>query len=123
MSARSVFAFEHKIRIEAPSHAVSQTNRNWDRDYGCPEGFGGFGGFAFVACTGPFRGMECCFDDGVRFVAGLVATPLIQYYDATQDQDFLLNRLLPFLKNVGCGHVGITLLVQISWLLCFFASV
>ena len=50
----------------------------WDRDFGCPGGFGGFDGIEFVACAGPFRGMECCFDDGERFVAGLVATPLIQ---------------------------------------------
>jgi hypothetical protein len=51
---------------------------DWDHDLGCPEGFGGFKGVEFVACSGPFRGMECCFDDGERFVAGLVATPLIQ---------------------------------------------
>ena len=46
--------------------------KDWDHDYGCPKGFGGFDGMAFVSCTGPFQSMECSFDDGTRFVAGLV---------------------------------------------------
>lgn len=78
---------------------------DWDHGFGCEEGFGGFDGVAFVSCCGPFRGMECSFDDGTRFVAGLAATPLLQYYDATQDRAFLLHRLLPFMeqvRTVGC---------------------
>ena len=75
--------------------------KDWDHDYGCPVGFGGFQGLAFVSCTGPFHGMECSFDDGTRFVAGLVATPMIQYYDGTQDQWFLKHELVPFLKDVA----------------------
>ena len=51
---------------------------DWDHDFGCAPGFGGFKGFAFVSCTGPFDGMACCFDDGTRFVAGMVATPLVR---------------------------------------------
>jgi hypothetical protein len=53
------------------------------------------------ACTGPFAGMECCFDDGERFVAGLVATPLVEYYDLTQNRDFLSETLMPFLRGVA----------------------
>jgi hypothetical protein len=58
-------------------------------------------GYAFVSCTGPFDGMACCFDDGTRFVAGMVATPLIQYYDATLDRTFLDSTLLPYLRGVA----------------------
>ncbi|KAH8071340.1 hydrolase [Aureococcus anophagefferens] len=63
--------------------------------------FGGFGGFAFVSCTGAFRGMECCFDDGTRFVAGLVATPMLSYYDGTRDEAFLKEELVPYLRGVA----------------------
>ncbi|KAH8071300.1 hydrolase [Aureococcus anophagefferens] len=63
--------------------------------------FGGFGGFAFVSCTGAFRGMECCFDDGTRFVAGLVATPMLSYYDGTRDEAFLEEQLVPYLRGVA----------------------
>ena len=74
---------------------------DWDHDFGCAPGFGGFKGFAFVSCTGPFDGMACCFDDGTRFVAGMVATPLINYYDATLDSSFLSQTLLPYLNGVA----------------------
>lgn len=99
---------------------------DWDHDKGCAPGFGGFKGFAFVSCTGkrgkpaifscasrlfvsdytrtrpgPFDGMACCFDDGTRFVAGMVATPLISYYDATLDHMFLKETLLPYLRGVA----------------------
>jgi hypothetical protein len=81
--------------------------------------------FVFFAPPGPFDGMACCFDDGTRFVAGLVATPLISYYDATLDPNFLRETLLPYLRGVadfytsysrprntsssacnGCGNLG-----------------
>ena len=45
--------------------------------------------------------VACCFDDGTRFVAGLVATPLINYYEATLDQPFLTARLMPYLRGVA----------------------
>ena len=45
--------------------------------------------------------MACCFDDGTRFVAGMVATPLISYYDATLDANFLKETLLPYLRGVA----------------------
>jgi hypothetical protein len=73
----------------------------WDRSGGCPAGLGGFAGLALVSCAGPFWGMECGFDDGTRFAAGLAATPLLQYYDATQDPAFLAGRLLPLLAGVA----------------------
>ncbi|GAX82137.1 hypothetical protein CEUSTIGMA_g9565.t1 [Chlamydomonas eustigma] len=79
---------------------------DWDHDYGCLPGFGGFQGIAFVSCTGPFRGMECSFDDGTRFVAGLSATPMLMYYDATQDKTFLVERLLPYLKEVAAFYMS-----------------
>ena len=50
-----------------------------------------------VSCAG----MACCFDDGTRFVAGLVATPLISYYDATLDAKFLKETLVPYLTGVA----------------------
>ena len=74
---------------------------DWDYDFGCASDFGGFGGFAFVSCTGAFRGMECCFDDGTRFVAGLVATPMLSYYDGTRDEAFLKEELVPYLRGVA----------------------
>ena len=78
----------------------------WDRSGGCPPGTGGYAGLAFVSCAGPFWGMECAFDDGTRFVAGLAATPLLQYYDATQDCGFLARRLLPFLAGVAAFYAS-----------------
>ena len=42
--------------------------------------------------------------DGTRFVAGLVATPLIQFYDATQNSSFLRTRLVPYLKDVAAFY-------------------
>jgi len=74
---------------------------DWDHDYGCSPGFGSFKGIAFVSCTGPDPGMECAFDDGTRWVAGLVATPLLQYYDATGDPVFLESVLVPYLREVA----------------------
>ena len=55
----------------------------WDHDKGCAVGFGGFKGMEMSSATGPFKGMQIYMDDGTRFVAGLAATPLIQYYDGT----------------------------------------
>ena len=55
----------------------------WDHDKGCAVGFGGFKGMEMSSATGPFEGMQIYMDDGTRFVAGLAATPLIQYYDGT----------------------------------------
>ena len=45
--------------------------------------------------------MECCFDDGTRFVAGLVATPMLSYYDGTRDEAFLKEELVPYLRGVA----------------------
>ena len=56
---------------------------------------------SLIAGTGPFDGMACCFDDGTRFVAGMVATPLISYYDATLDAAFLNETLVPYLSGVA----------------------
>jgi hypothetical protein len=28
---------------------------DWDHNFGCERGFGGFGGLAFVSCAGPFE--------------------------------------------------------------------
>jgi len=79
---------------------------DWDHDYGCASGFGGFDGLAFVSCAGPFRGMECCFDDGTRFVAGLTATPLLSYFDGTQDAPFLEDVLAPYLREVASFYTS-----------------
>lgn len=80
----------HEPGDKSSSSAYSATCHSLPRPlllryFGSPQGFGGgFRGLAFVSCAGPFRGMECSFDDGTRFVAALSATPLLQYYDATQ---------------------------------------
>jgi hypothetical protein len=44
--------------------------------------------------------MACCFDDGTRFVAGLVVTPMLQYFDTTYDMAFLHHHLYPYLLGV-----------------------
>ena len=46
-------------------------------------------------------GMIMFFDDGTRFVAGLAATPMIQYYDTTLDSDYLKTKLMPFLREIA----------------------
>jgi len=74
---------------------------DWDHDYGCPVGFGGFKGIEMPSATGPFEGMIMFFDDGTRFVAGLASTPLIQYYDSTLDEPYLKNTLVPYLRQVA----------------------
>ena len=93
---------------------------DWDHGFGCEAGFGGFDGVAFASCCGPFRGMECSFDDGTRFVAGLAATPLLQYYDATQDRAFLLHRLMPFIEQVRTGPwvMWWSSFIHTCWCLC-----
>ena len=40
---------------------------DWDHDFGCPVGFGGFQGIEMPSATGPFEGMMMFFDDGTRF--------------------------------------------------------
>jgi hypothetical protein len=50
--------------------------------------------------------MAMFFDDGTRFVAGLVATPLVQYYDATGDTAFLQTRLAPFLRQIASFYTS-----------------
>ena len=74
---------------------------DWDHDFGCPEGFGHFDGIEMMSATGPFEGMEMYFDDGCRFVAGLAATPMVQYYEATVDRSFLESKLLPVLRGIA----------------------
>ena len=73
----------------------------WDLDAGCPKGFGGFKGVEMPSATGPFVGMAVHMDDSERYVAGLTATPLIQYYEATRDATFLQQRLAPFLRDIA----------------------
>ena len=73
----------------------------WDLDAGCPKGFGGFKGVEMPAATGPFVGMAFHSDDSERYVAGLTATPLIQYYEATRDATFLQQQLAPFLRDIA----------------------
>ena len=79
---------------------------DWDHDYGCASQFGGFQGLAFVSMAGPFESMEGSFDDGTRFVAGLVATPMLKYYDATLNASFLTTRLLPYLRKVASFYTS-----------------
>lgn len=73
---------------------------DWDHDFGCEPGFGGFDGIEMMSACGPFEGMAIYMDDGTRFVAGLAATPLVQYYDATQNHTFLIQHLVPYLVGV-----------------------
>ena len=74
---------------------------DWDRDYGCARGFGGFAGIEMPSAPGPFAGMALFFDDGTRFSAGLAATPLVQRFDATRDGAFLRDVLYPYLVDVA----------------------
>jgi len=73
---------------------------NWDTDYGCPAEFGGFDGVEFSSSMGPFDGMQIFMDDGTRFVAGLTATPYIQYFESTLDGEFWRNDLFPLIDSV-----------------------
>jgi hypothetical protein len=54
-----------------------------------------------LLCSDLSDSVLCAQDDGTRFVAGLVATPLIQYYEATLDAKFLRTRLLPYLRELA----------------------
>ena len=58
------------------------------------------------SATGPFEGMTMFFDDGTRFVAGLAATPMIQYYDATRDEVFLKRTLVPYLREIAAFYLS-----------------
>ena len=37
-------------------------------------------------------------DDGCRFVGGLIATNFVQYHDATRNETFLQERVMPLLR-------------------------
>lgn len=90
--------------------------KDWDHDYGCPRGFGGFDGVEMPSATGPFEGMIMFFDDGTRFVAGLAATPMIQYYDATLDEDYLFTKLVPYLREIAGFYISYAKLNQTTGL-------
>ena len=49
----------------------------------------------------PFEHQTFPLDNGDRFVGGLIATNLVQYFDATQDASFLHEKLLPLLRGVA----------------------
>ena len=72
---------------------------DWDHDFGCAKGFGGFRGLEMPSATGPFAGMAMYMDDGTRFVAAFAAMPLVLYYEGTQDESFLRQRLMPLLRE------------------------
>jgi hypothetical protein len=74
---------------------------DWDNCGGCAEGFGGFKGLEFQSACGPFEGMYFPLDNGNRFVGGLAATNFIQYFDTTQDLQFLQESLLPLLEGLS----------------------
>lgn len=74
---------------------------DWDNCGGCPPGFGGFKGLEFPSAMGPFEHQTFPLDNGNRFVGGLIATNLVQYFDATQDVAFLHGKLLPLLRGLA----------------------
>ena len=83
----------------------------WDHDQGCAVGFGGFKGMEMSSATGPFEGMQIYMDDGTRFVAGLAATPLIQYYDGTSKSNTIqFNFILRFLGYPRCARTRVLVL-------------
>ena len=73
----------------------------WDHDKGCAVGFGGFKGMEMSSATGPFEGMQIYMDDGTRFVAGLAATPLIQYYDGTSKSNTIQFIILVMIQFIS----------------------
>ena len=74
---------------------------DWDDCGGCPPGFGGFRGLEFPSAMGPFAHQTFPLDNGDRFVGGLIATNLVQHFDATQDAVFLRDKLLPLLRGLA----------------------
>jgi hypothetical protein len=74
---------------------------SWSDEGGCPTNFGSFEGIEFPAAMGPFPGMACPVDAGLRFNAGLSTTMLIDYFDFTQSEEFFNATLLPFLTGVA----------------------
>ena len=79
---------------------------DWDNCGGCPVGFGGFKGLEFPSAMGPFEFQTFPLDNGDRFVGGLIATNLLQYFDATQDLTFLQSKLMPMLRGLADFYVS-----------------
>ena len=45
-------------------------------------------------------------DDGCRFVGGLIATNFVQYHDATRNETFLQERVMPLLRGISDFYVS-----------------
>ena len=48
-----------------------------------------------------FPGIYTGHDSSVRFSAGLMSTPYIEYYEYSQDREFLVQSAYPFVRNVA----------------------
>ena len=67
----------------------------------CPADMGGYDGMECPSGMAAFPDIYTGHDSSTRFVAGLMATPYIDYYEHSMDREFLAKSAYPFVRNVA----------------------
>ncbi len=66
---------------------------------GCPESMGAYEGLECPSAMGFVAELTSAHDSSTRFVAALMTTPYIEYYEATMDQEFLRDQAFPWVAG------------------------
>ena len=74
---------------------------SWAAMTRCPVGMGGYEGMECPSSMAAFPGIYTGHDASTRFVAALMSTPYIDYYEYSQDIVFLNKSAYPFVRNVA----------------------
>eukprot|EP00038_Savillea_parva_P031017 m.82296 g.82296 ORF g.82296 m.82296 type:complete len:1149 (+) comp9456_c0_seq1:212-3658(+) len=68
---------------------------------GCPDDYGGYDGLECPSATGFVKELQTGHDSSTRFVAALMATPYVDYYEASMDTTFLREQAYPFVSGAA----------------------
>lgn len=74
---------------------------SWSAMEHCPVGMGGYDGMECPSSMAAFPDIYTGHDSSTRFVAALMATPYIEYYEFSLDRHFLESSAYPFVRNVA----------------------
>lgn len=66
---------------------------------GCPASMGGYSGLECPSAMGFVAELTSAHDSSTRFVAALMTTPYIEYYEATMDKVFLREQAFPWVAG------------------------
>jgi hypothetical protein len=68
---------------------------------GCPDDVGGYDGFECPSAMGAFPEMTTGHDSSTRFVAALMSTPYIEYYEHSLNNSFLNSQAFPMVAGAA----------------------